>query len=64
MSANTGFHWWIDTFYLKSGYYKWHVNGRIEDTQHPDFAGNGKEFSWSVPTLQNSAYTFALRVIS
>jgi len=66
MSANTGFFWWIDTFRLKHGaYYRWSVNVRIEDTQHPDWAGNtGETKHWSVPTLDNSAYVFALRVIS
>lgn len=63
--VHSGFYWWIDEIRVKHGaYYRYHVAGRIEDSQHPDFARNGEEFSWSVPTLQSKAYVFALRVIS
>jgi len=62
--VHSGFYWWIDTIRLKRGeYYKWAVSIRIEDTQHPDFARNGEVCYWSVPTLNNSAFVLALRVV-
>lgn len=64
-AIHSGFFWWIDSIRLKRGdYYRWTVAGRIEDTQRPDFARNGERFIWAVPTLNNNAYAFALRVVA
>lgn len=73
LSEDTSLFWWIDTFrltddrrrYGRGAYYVWHVRGRIEDVQYPEFLSNGREYSWTVPNLRTSGgrYVFALRPV-
>ena len=61
IAAQLGFYrtqlWWIDSFRVIPGnFYRFHVHGRN------DMCG-GEEFAWSVPSLSNRSYAFALRLI-
>jgi len=54
--------WWIDSFAHRNGWYRWHVAGNMTDVQYPDWNGNGRSFSWSVPNLQPSGGRFVFRL--
>jgi hypothetical protein len=46
--------------------YRWHVLGRMQDTAHASWAGNGRAFCWTVPRLQpthGGRYVFRLREV-